>query len=302
MREIFSDFFRGALVAPDVSDMRVPANRMACMDASGNPAQIVRPRDTMRPMATPPTDHADTTGHRASTTPTKELRLLVHGAMGRMGQRIVACAGPEHACHVVVALDREDPCAAKAGEVDAVVDFSSDEGALRAAELAAALRAALLVGTTGLSAATRDAVARAAGTIPAMIAPNTSLGVAVARRLAEDAARLLPGFDVDIVETHHVRKVDAPSGTARSLADAVGRGLGKPLDSSRIHAIRAGDVVGDHEVTFSGPGERVSIVHRATSRDLFALGALRMARWLAGQAAGMHTYEEWFADFTRTAR
>ena len=107
------------------------------------------------------------------------------------------------------------------------------------------------------------------------------------------------GFDVDIVETHHVRKLDAPSGTAKSLAEAVGRGLRKPLDSSRIHAIRAGDVVGEHAVTRSGPGERVTVAHSATSRDLFAMGALRMARWLAARPAGMHVPDDWFADFSR---
>jgi 4-hydroxy-tetrahydrodipicolinate reductase len=101
------------------------------------------------------------------------------------------------------------------------------------------------------------------------------------------------------VETHHARKLDAPSGTARSLAAAVAAGSGKPLNPARIHAIRAGDVVGEHAVSFSGPGERVTISHSATSRDLFALGALRMARWLSGRAAGMHTPDEWFDDFAR---
>jgi 4-hydroxy-tetrahydrodipicolinate reductase len=132
-----------------------------------------------------------------------------------------------------------------------------------------------------------------------MVAPNTSLGVAVTRRLVAEAARLLPGFDVDIVETHHSRKLDAPSGTARSLAEAVARGSGKPMDSGRIHSIRAGDVIGDHAVSFCGQGERVTVSHSATSRDLFALGALRMARWLSGQRPGLRTTDEWFADFVR---
>lgn len=230
------------------------------------------------------------------------LRLLVHGSLGRMGQRIVACADQEPGARVVQAMDRRDACTLRRGDVDVVVDFSSEEGALRAAELAEGLGAALLVGTTGLSAAAREGIARTAAGVPAMIAPNTSLGVAVTRLLVAEAARLLPGFDVDIVETHHTRKLDAPSGTAKSLAEAVGRGLGKPMDPSRIHAIRAGDVVGDHQVSFSGPGERVTVAHHATSRDLFALGALRMARWLATQQPGMHTYDDWFADFARAGR
>ena len=228
------------------------------------------------------------------------LRLVLHGAEGRMGQRIGACASTDPGAIVVRALDRDDPHGLHPDAADCVIDFSSDEGAARAAALASELRCALLVGTTGLSQATLDAIARAAATgIPAMVAPNTSLGVAVARRLVAEAARLLAGFDVDIVETHHARKVDAPSGTARSLAEAVGRGRGKPMDSSHVHAIRAGDVIGEHAVTWSGPGERVTIAHSATSRDLFALGALRMARWLATQPAGMHTPDEWFSHFAR---
>jgi 4-hydroxy-tetrahydrodipicolinate reductase len=216
-----------------------------------------------------------------------------------MGQRIAACAPQERACHVVEALDRNDELRAQPGSVDVLIDFSSDEGAARAAQAATALGCALLVGTTGLSAASLGAITRAAERIPAMVAPNTSLGVAVTRLLVAEAARLLPGFDIDIVETHHSRKLDAPSGTARSLAEAVAQGAGKPMNPARIHAIRAGDVIGEHAVTWSGPGERVTIGHSATSRDLFALGALRMARWLAARPAGMHVPDEWFADFSR---
>ena len=227
------------------------------------------------------------------------LRIVIHGARGRMGGRIAACAEADAGCSVAQRVDRGDALALSAGESDAVLDFSSSEGTMRAAEIAEALGCALLVGTTGLSDAALAAVERAARRVPAMVAPNTSLGVAVARRLAAEAARLLPGFDVDVVETHHVRKLDAPSGTARSLAEAVGRGRGEALDPSRVHSVRAGDVVGDHEVAFSGPGERIFVVHRATSRDLFALGAIRMARWLSTRPAGMHSPDQWFDDLVR---
>lgn len=231
---------------------------------------------------------------------TRTLRIVLHGAGGRMGARIAACAEGDRACLVVRTIGRSDAADVAVGEADVVIDFSSAEGAERAARLAEAAGCALLVGTTGLPAASLQAIERAACRIPAMIAPNTSLGVAVARRLVADAARLLPGFEADIVETHHSRKLDAPSGTARSLAAAVGEGRGSPLESSRIHAIRAGDVVGEHAVTFSGPGERLTVAHTATSRDLFAIGALRMARWLASRAPGMHTPDQWFADFCRS--
>ena len=242
---------------------------------------------------------ASRTNAPAADEHTAPLRIVIHGAMGRMGQRIAACVPEDRGCRVVQALDRDDALQARPGEVDVLIDFSSDEGAARAAQAATGLGCALLVGTTGLSQASLDAIARAAERIPAMVAPNTSLGVAVTRKLVTEAARLLPGFDIDIVETHHTRKLDAPSGTARSLAEAVARGTGKPMNPARIHAIRAGDVVGEHVVTWCGPGERITIAHSATSRDLFALGALRMARWLATQRPGMHVPDEWFADFAR---
>jgi 4-hydroxy-tetrahydrodipicolinate reductase len=227
------------------------------------------------------------------------LRVVLHGAAGRMGRRIAACAPQVAGCTIVAELDRGD--AAAAPDADAVSDFSSDAGAARAAELAERLGCALLVGTTGLSGDAVAAIERASRRVPAMVAPNTSLGVAVTRRLVAEAARLLRGFDVDIVETHHARKLDAPSGTARSLAEAVGRGRGNPLEPSRIHAIRAGDVVGEHAVTWSGAGERVTIAHVATSRDLFALGALRMAAWLRAQRPGMHLPDAWYEDFARAS-
>lgn len=218
-----------------------------------------------------------------------------------MGERIVALAKQNLDCVVIRAVDRDDELDLSPGSADLVIDFSSDEGAMRALAIARELNTALLVGTTGLSAATRDALAQEAAHRAVMVAANTSLGVAVARRLVQEAARLLPGFDIDIVETHHTRKVDAPSGTARSLADAVQRGTGAPLAASRIHAIRAGEVVGDHVVSFNGPGERLEIGHFASNRDLFALGALRMGKWLAAQKPGMHTTDEWFEQFARTA-
>lgn len=222
------------------------------------------------------------------------VRLAIHGARGRMGQRIVALANNHDRCRVIFEVDRQDAPRVRPGEVDVVVDFSSVEGAVAAMELARSAGAALLVGTTGLPPATREAIEREGAQRAVMIAPNTSLGVAVARRLVREAARLLEGFDVDIVETHHTRKLDAPSGTAKFLAEAVERGSGRALPAERVHSLRAGDVVGDHVVTFCGPGERLEIGHFATSRDLFALGALRMAAWLARQPAGVHTPDEWF--------
>ena len=246
---------------------------------------------------------ATTSTHRNHSAEPKEpgsaLRIILNGAGGRMGARIAACADGDRGIRICHALGRGQAVEIAPGGADVVVDFSSPAGTVRAAELAEVVGCALLVGTTGLTPESVRAVGRASARVPAMIAPNTSLGVAVARRLVEDAARLLRGFDTDIVETHHARKADAPSGTAKALAEAVGRGRGNALDPAKIHAIRAGDVVGQHVVCFAGPGEVLRISHEATGRDLFALGALRMARWLASRGPGLHAPDDWFADFCR---
>jgi 4-hydroxy-tetrahydrodipicolinate reductase len=126
-----------------------------------------------------------------------------------------------------------------------------------------------------------------------LVAPNTSLGVAVTRKLARLAAELLggSGWSVDIVESHHDRKKDAPSGTALALARALEAG-GMPVPSERIHAIRAGDTIGEHEIRLAGPSERIHLMHQAVSRDLFAAGALRAAKWLHGRAAGSYSMDD----------
>lgn len=231
------------------------------------------------------------------------VRAAIHGAKGRMGQRIAACAALDASVNVVALLDQGDTEAwiASRDAADVVLDFSSDAGAQLAVRAALAKRAALLVGTTALASGTVDALRKAAESIGVLLAPNTSLGVAVARRLVREAAKLLaPDFDAEIVERHHRGKVDAPSGTAKALAESSAAG-GLPIDGPRIHAQRIGDVVGEHVVTFAGPGEVLEIRHAATSRDLFAIGALRLGSWLARRGAGWHTVDEWIDERSKAA-
>jgi 4-hydroxy-tetrahydrodipicolinate reductase len=143
-------------------------------------------------------------------------------------------------------------------------------------------------GTTGLSAAQRGAIEEAAAGIPVLWASNFSLGVAVLHELVERAAKLLPGWDCDILEVHHVHKQDAPSGTALTLGAAAGEGGAQ----ARYASIRAGDVVGEHSVLLTAAGERIELVHRATNRDIFARGALHAARRMAGKPPGVHQLRE----------
>lgn len=280
-------------------------------------------------------EHATPIGPRHSTTTPGVVRIALHGAAGRMGQRILALAGADARFAVSGAIVRENSpllgtcvptvagataarAAPGAGGVsergcggmstphglafsvwetpisatDVVIDFSSPQGASRGLGLALRLHAALLVGTTGLDAATLTALRDASRTIPVMVTPNTSPGVATVGELVMRAARALgAGYQCSIVESHHIHKKDAPSGTAKRLAARCREG-GADLHDDHVLSIRAGDIVGEHIVRFAGPGETIEITHRATTRDLFAHGALRAAAWLAGRPPGWYTIEE----------
>lgn len=221
-------------------------------------------------------------------------RFAIVGADGRMGQRIDALAIDDDAVHVAARITAGNSSeSARISTIDVIIDFSSEEGTRTAISIARATGAALLVGTTGLSREVDGALRELAKISAVLIAPNTSLGVAVTKRLARLAAELLgpSGWSVDIIESHHDRKKDAPSGTALALARALADG-GMSLENGQIHAIRAGDTIGEHEIRFAGPSERIHIMHQAVTRDLFAAGALRGAKWLAGKPAGLYTMED----------
>jgi 4-hydroxy-tetrahydrodipicolinate reductase len=188
------------------------------------------------------------------------------------------------------------------GAADVWIDFSTPSAAVPNAQAAAAAGAAIVIGTTGVSAADKEKIAAIAKTIPIVLTPNMSMGVNVMLKLVADAARMLgPGYDIEIVETHHRAKRDAPSGTALRLGEAVAEARGAiwrprralnvtatsvPRTQSEIgmQTLRGGDVFGDHTVFFFGQGDRIEITHRASSRDTFAHGAVRAALWLAGKA------------------
>jgi 4-hydroxy-tetrahydrodipicolinate reductase len=169
---------------------------------------------------------------------------------------------------------------------EAVVDFSAPGATLALAPIAAAAGSALVSGTTGLGDDARGALDRAAARVPVLWEPNMSLGVHVLTELVGRAASALADWDAEIVETHHRAKVDAPSGTALRLAESLGRA------NVGIHALRGGDVVGDHTVHLLGGGERLELTHRATNRDVFAHGALRAARWLVGRPPGRYALRD----------
>jgi 4-hydroxy-tetrahydrodipicolinate reductase len=211
------------------------------------------------------------------------LRVVVSGSAGRMGQALVRLIGEADDLVLHAAYDAGGDPAAAAEGADVIVDFSSPAGAAAAARAAVAKGVALVVGTTGLSPAERGAIEEAAWRVPVVLAPNMSAGANALYRLAAEAARILgKGYQPAIVEAHHRFKRDAPSGTALRLAEALG------VPRAEVQSVRGGDVVGDHTVLLLGDGERLELTHRATSRDAFARGALRAARWVAGRRPGLY--------------
>ncbi|MCI0339559.1 MAG: 4-hydroxy-tetrahydrodipicolinate reductase [Planctomycetales bacterium] len=253
------------------------------------------------------------------------IRLAVSGALGRMGRRVAALAAADPAFSLADLIEHDghpdlgkDPGpalglpllgrplrAALADPADVLVDFSAPEGTLRRIAECRARRVALVVGTTGLDASVREALAAAAREIPCLASPNMAPGVAALRRFLPGLARGLgPGTELEVVEIHHHGKADAPSGTALALAEAAAAGLGtdlgravhgrsgrpgpRPPGEVGLHSVRGGDVIGEHRVLLFGAGETVEIVHRVESRDVFARGALRAARWLVGRSPGLY--------------
>ncbi|MEG1680294.1 MAG: 4-hydroxy-tetrahydrodipicolinate reductase [Stenotrophomonas sp.] len=230
-----------------------------------------------------------------NTTPT---RLLIHGASGRMGQALLRLAAEDSSLQVVAAVVRKPPIQrvidgiphfaaselSGAPAFDVAIDFSLPEGFDPVLALCVERGVGLVSGTTGISEQQQAALAAAAGGIPLVWATNFSLGVAVLAELVERAAAALPGWDCDIVESHHVHKKDAPSGTALTLGESAQHGGAEPHYAS----LRAGDIIGEHFVQFTGLGERVELVHRATNRDIFARGALHAAKQLRQRGPGQY--------------
>lgn len=227
----------------------------------------------------------------------ESLRLVIHGASGRMGRALTRLVGDFPALKLVGAVSgRAAPGiagvpgfrATQLGglpDFDIGIDFSLPEALDPFLAICVERGAALVSGTTGLSPEQHGRLEAAATRIPVCWAANFSLGVAVLSDLVERAARVLPDWQRDIVESHHIHKQDAPSGTALALGRAVMQGGGP---EPHYASLRAGDIVGEHLMQFTGPGERIELVHRASNRDIFARGALQCAAQLPGRGAGHH--------------
>lgn len=259
-----------------------------------------------------------------------DIKIGILGGAGRMGQMNIRQVAMTDGCVVagVTARPGSDAVGQDAGTlagiealgvtvtddaaqmiagVDVVIDFTLPDVAVEAARLAAQAGAAMIAGTTGLSPAQEEEMAKAARHVPVVRAANTSVGVTLLIALAEQAARMLGiDYDIEVLEMHHRHKIDAPSGTALALGEALARGREVRLEDVKqavrdghtgarragdigFATMRGGDVAGEHEVVFAGDGERMTLGHKASSRQVFAIGAVRAAVWAKGQPAGLYS-------------
>ncbi|MBX9961893.1 MAG: 4-hydroxy-tetrahydrodipicolinate reductase [Burkholderiales bacterium] len=259
-------------------------------------------------------------------------KVVIAGSSGRMGRTLMESVAQSDDLRLHAALERGDSpfLGRDAGELigapngviigadmdagllgaDVLVDFTRPEGTMAHVDACVRHGVKLVIGTTGFSAEQKTRIAAAASKVGIVMAPNMSVGVNVALRLLDLAARALgDGYDVEIVEAHHRHKVDAPSGTALRMGEVVAAALGRDLATDAVYGregvtgerkpstigfatMRGGDIVGDHTVMFAGIGERVEITHKASSRATFAMGALRAARFLAKKTSGLYDMQD----------
>ncbi len=240
------------------------------------------------------------------------ITVAIGGYRGRMGQRLEALLADDARFEIVSRYDLDTDFADDT--FDVLIEFSAPEGTMKFLSLCQRKSAGLLIGCTGHTEEQKERITKAASHIPILMAYNFSLGMNLLLNMLPRIARELGNdFDVEIVETHHTRKLDAPSGTALTLLDALldatnrnrsehvihgreGQVGAKPDRQIGVHAVRSGDVVGRHEIIFGGVGESITITHEAHSRDAFAKGALEAAAWIHDKPPGLYTMKDVLAE------
>ena len=248
------------------------------------------------------------------------VRVGVTGAAGRMGREVLSAVTSREHCEVAFAVNRSelekpiegvevDPSAEfdalVSGDVDVVIDFTGPESAIEYASACAETGVAFVTGTTGFAEGELESLQAASEEVPVLHAPNFSRGVQVLLNLVGEAVEGLAGYDVELVETHHNRKRDAPSGTANRLLDEIeehgefsGRTHGREGEQPReedeigVHVLRAGGIRGEHEVVLADDHEELRLTHRAEDRGVFASGAVDAAEWIAGRKSGWYDFAD----------
>jgi 4-hydroxy-tetrahydrodipicolinate reductase len=248
------------------------------------------------------------------------MKLAICGAAGRMGQAIIAISKEDSSIQISGALEHEGSKAIGFGnpiissvnnlekvlkDTNALIDFTNPESALKNLEVAIKQKVSVVIGTTGFSQEQKNKIVEASKIIPIVFSPNMSVGVNILFKIVEEVVKKVPDYDIEIVELHHNKKKDAPSGTAAKLAEVAACSVGRDITEVGVYgrhcvdvarkkedigvlSVRAGDIIGEHTVYFAGPGERIELTHRAHSRDTFAVGAIRAAKWVVDKKPGLY--------------
>jgi 4-hydroxy-tetrahydrodipicolinate reductase len=220
-------------------------------------------------------------------------RIIIAGAKGKMGQALLRAAEKIPDLAVAAQMDRGQELGKVIADADVVIDFAAHEATVPFARLCAQHKKAMVIGTTGHTEAERKELMAITAQVPMVWSSNFSTGVNALFWLTGKAAEILgPDYDLEIVETHHRHKKDAPSGTAKTLAQILAQARQRPTSEIAVRSLREGDVVGDHTVIFSTTGERLELTHKAASRETFAIGALRAAQWIIGKAPGVYDMQD----------
>jgi len=219
------------------------------------------------------------------------VKIAVSGSKGKMGSRIVELSKDDAGLELAGSFDIGDKAEDLVAASDCLIEFTSPEATMEHLALCERLGKAMVIGTTGLSDAERQTIQAAAKKIPVVFSPNMSVGVNLLFKMVADAAKVLGSeYHVEIVEAHHTQKKDSPSGTAKEIARIV-----KELKGDGhvpIESIREDDIVGEHTIMFNSDVDTIEITHSAKTRDIFAKGALKAAKWLAGKSSGLYSMKD----------
>ena len=238
------------------------------------------------------------------------IRIAINGSKGKMGQALIEAINASSKAELGAGVDKGDSLEDTLNDFDILIDFSTPEASLRAISKCKDSGKAMVIGTTGFSDSELKLIHQASKKIPIVFAPNMSVGVNLTLKILETSAKVIgPDSSIEIIEAHHRYKVDSPSGTALKMGEVVANALGRDLSECAIYgregieeprnqntigfsSIRGGDGVGEHTVVFFMDGERVEITHKASSRMIYANGAVRAAKWLSGKPSGLYSMQD----------
>ena len=236
-------------------------------------------------------------------------RIAINGSKGKMGQALIEAINSSSQSDFCVGFDKGDKLIDSISNFEVLIDFSRPEASLNALAVCKDAGKAMVIGTTGFTDSELELIGQASKEIPIVFAPNMSVGVNLTLKILETSAKVIgPDSSIEIIEAHHRYKVDSPSGTALKMGEVVANALGRDLSECAVYgrkgieeprdmntigfsSIRGGDVVGEHTVAFFMDGERVEITHKASSRMIYANGAVRAANWLSDKSSGLYSMQ-----------